>query len=64
METMHEQAVISSQFEPCAKFGPASAGEPVCACGWLDTEHEQPVAEVRTLPRPRAARPAPKRLAS
>jgi len=64
MKTMNEDALISSQFESCAEFGPTPAGAPVCACGWLETEHDQPVAEVRTLPRPRAARSAPKRLAS
>ncbi len=64
METTYSDSVISSQFEACAEFGPTSAGAPVCACGWLDTEHDQPVAEVRTLRRARPTRPAPKRLAS
>jgi hypothetical protein len=64
METMHEDALVSSQFEACAEFGPTSVGEPVCACGWLETEHEQPSAEVHALPVRRARRVTPKRLAS
>ena len=65
METMNEDALVSSQFEPCAEFGPTRVGEPVCAhCGWLDTEHEHPDAEVHALPVRSALRSAPKRLAS
>jgi hypothetical protein len=64
METMNENALVSSQFVPCAEFGPTSVGEPVCACGWLESEHDLPDAEVHALPVRRALRCAPKRLAS
>jgi hypothetical protein len=64
METMHDNTLVSSSFLPCAEFGPAAPGEPVCACGWLETEHEQSSAEVHALPVRPARRPAPKRLAS
>jgi hypothetical protein len=64
METTHLDTVISSQFVPCAEFGPTAAGEPVCACGWLESEHDLPDAEVHALPVRSIRRPAPKRLAS
>jgi hypothetical protein len=38
---------ITTAFEPCGAFV-ADDGTPVCtACGWLDVEHREPVAEVR-----------------
>jgi hypothetical protein len=64
METTNEDTLVSSQFEPCAEFVATSVGEPVCGCGWLETEHELPSAEVHALPVRRARRAAPKRLAS
>jgi hypothetical protein len=64
METTHLDTTVSSQFEPCAEFVQTSVGEPVCACGWLETEHERASAEVHALPVRRAQRVTPKRLAS
>ena len=57
---------VSAAFEPCVAFGAAGDGSSVCvACGWLDTEHEPQVAEVRMLPTARRmSRRTPKRLAS
>ncbi len=65
METLHSDTPVRGPFEACTGFGPEAVGSAVCAhCGWLDTEHEQPGADVRALPARRPARPAPKRLAS
>ena len=53
---------LSTPFEACTTFAADANGSAVCsACGWLDAEHEQPGADVHTLP---VRAPAPKRLAS
>jgi hypothetical protein len=52
--------------EPCAEFRiDPTASWPVCACGWLDSDHapiDTTAAVVRALPRRRA--PLPERKAS
>jgi hypothetical protein len=75
MQTIEVNDLVSASFEACTAFGAGGDGSPVCsACGWLEAEHEPAVAEpavaepdvaqVHALPRRKAARPAPKRLAS
>lgn len=65
MQTIEMNDLVSATFEPCAAFGPSAGGSPVCeACGWLEGEHDQPVAEVHALPTRAVSRTAPHRLAS
>ena len=64
MQTIEVNELVSGSFQACVEFSGSGDGSPVCAgCGWLEAEHDHGVAEVRTLPAPRVARP-PKRLAS
>jgi len=66
-ELVHEPEalLVSATFEPCAAFGAGGDSSPVCAaCGWLEAEHEPPVADVHVLPMRRIPRRTPKRLAS
>lgn len=57
--------LVSTSFEACAEFGAPADGSPVCAaCGWLETEHEVPGADVHALAARRPAVRAPQRLAS
>ncbi len=64
METLTHETLINSSFEPCPAFAAIAGDGPVCACGWLDVEHEQPIAEVHALPVRRVRRPASNRIAS
>ena len=65
MDTIEMNELVSAAFEPCAAFGNAGDGSPVCAaCGWLEVEHEPEAAGVRTLPTRTVPRPTPTRLAS
>ena len=65
MQTIEMNDLVSATLEACTAFGATADGSPVCeACGWLEGEHEQPVAEVRALPARRVGRAAPRRLAS
>jgi hypothetical protein len=60
-----EALLVSASFEPCTTYGADGDGSPVCAaCGWLEAEHEPPVAEVHVLPAREMPRRTPKRLAS
>jgi len=64
MQMIEMPDLVSTTFEPCAGFERSDAA-PICGgCGWLDTEHERPDAEVHALPVRPARGAAPKRLAS
>ncbi len=56
----------SVRFEPCPAFR-AGADGALCACGWLEEDHDRaagrPVSRIRRFPRRRAA-PVPQRRAS
>ena len=65
MQTIEMNDLVSATLEACTAFGAPGDGSPVCeACGWLEGEHDQPVAEVHQLPTRVSRRTAPRRLAS
>ncbi len=73
MQTIEMYDLVSTAFEACPAFNPAfnaafaaaTDAAPVCGgCGWLESEHDQPGAEVHVLSRRAPARVTPKRLAS
>jgi hypothetical protein len=35
------ETVPTVRFEPCAGFRTVAPGVPVCACGWLDSDHSE-----------------------